>query len=53
MIVSTLSDPQGNPLDLAHAVPLPAIADFVCSQGSCPAEWAALRGQSTLHCPLS
>ncbi|MDP4823509.1 MAG: serine protease [Aestuariivirgaceae bacterium] len=53
MIVSTLSDQNGAPLNLAHAVTLPAIADFICRQGDCPAEWARLRTQSTRICPAS
>lgn len=53
MIVSTLSDQSGAPLNLAHAVTLPALADFICQQGDCPAEWARLRTQSTRTCPAS
>jgi S1-C subfamily serine protease len=51
MIVSTLSDQTGAPLNLAHAVTLPALADFICSTGDCPVEWAALRVQQTDNCP--
>jgi S1-C subfamily serine protease len=53
MIVSTLSDQNGAPLNLAHAVTLPALADFICQQGTCPAQWAALRPQSTRNCPAT
>ena len=53
MIVSTLSDQNGAPLNLAHAVTLPALADFICQQGDCPAEWANLRTQSTRNCPAT
>ena len=50
MIVSTLADDTGKPLDLAHALPLPVLADFICSEGTCAPEWAALRNQSINDC---
>jgi hypothetical protein len=51
MIVSTLSDGNGRPLNLAHAVPVPALAQFLCSHTSCSPAWGSLARQSTQHCP--
>ena len=51
MIVSTLSDGNGRPLNLAHAVPSPALAHFLCSHASCSAPWQSLSRQSTHTCP--
>lgn len=50
MVVSTLSDGNGRPLNLAHAVPSASLADFLCSQVSCSARWQALAGKSTQSC---
>jgi serine protease Do len=49
MVVSTLSDGNGRPLNLAHAVTLPALAEFICSEITCGAAWAELVKQRT--CP--
>jgi S1-C subfamily serine protease len=51
MVVSTISDGNGHPLNLAHAVPSPALAQFLCSHTSCAANWQALAHQSTQSCP--
>ena len=51
MVVSTLSDGNGRPLNLAHAVALPALAQFICSEITCAANWAALSSQATESCP--
>jgi serine protease Do len=51
MMVSTLSDGNGRPLNLAHAVPLPAIAEFMCSEMTCASAWTGLISQSTQGCP--
>jgi len=51
MVVSTLSDGNGRPLNLAHALPLPALAQFICNEMSCPAAWSGLSSQSTETCP--
>jgi S1-C subfamily serine protease len=51
MVVSTLSDGNGQPLNLAHAVPLPALAQFMCSEMSCNATWTELVSQETRSCP--
>jgi S1-C subfamily serine protease len=53
MVVSTLSDGNGRPLNLAHAVPSSNLADFLCSQTQCSARWQALAGQSTQNCRTS
>ena len=42
MVVSTLSDGNGVPLNLAHAVPSATLAKFLCSNTSCSPDWAAL-----------
>ncbi len=51
MVVSTLSDGNGRPLNLAHAVALPALAQFVCSEMACSANWAQLTRQTSQSCP--
>jgi S1-C subfamily serine protease len=53
MVVSTLSDGNGRPLNLAHAVPLPALAQFMCSEMTCTSEWTGLVSQDTHGCPQS
>jgi S1-C subfamily serine protease len=50
MVVSTLSDGNGRPLNLAHAVPSSNLADFLCTQVSCSARWQSLARQSTQSC---
>jgi S1-C subfamily serine protease len=51
MLVSTLSDGQGRPLNLAHAIPSSMVAEFICATGSCPANWRALMRINTSQCP--
>lgn len=41
MIVSTLYDGAGRPLNLAHAVPLETLGGFMCQSASCAAAWKA------------
>lgn len=53
MVVSTLSDGNGRPLNLAHAVPAPNLADFLCSHISCSTSWQALAAQTTQSCRSS
>jgi S1-C subfamily serine protease len=53
MVVSTLSDGNGRPLDLAHAMPTSAIAQFLCKNISCPPVWQALAGMDARRCPAS
>ncbi len=50
MVVSTLSDGNGLPLNLAHAVPATSLAGFLCSQIACTGNWTALAVQSTGDC---
>lgn len=47
MIVSTLYDGAGKPLDLAHAVPARALAGFLCSEISCQVNWQSLTSASS------
>jgi S1-C subfamily serine protease len=42
MVVSTLADGTGRPLNLAHAIPLSQIAPFLCANMSCSARWQQL-----------
>lgn len=51
MVVSTLSDTNGRPLNLAHAVPAVNLAGFLCQHMSCSGNWASLSAQSTDGCP--
>lgn len=50
MVVSTLSDQNGNSINLAHAIPSTALANFLCGNISCAADWAALAAQSPDAC---
>ncbi|MFN4141262.1 serine protease [Aestuariivirga sp.] len=42
MIVSTLYDGAGQPLNLAHAVPSRTLAGFLCANMSCSPKWRSL-----------
>jgi S1-C subfamily serine protease len=53
MVVSTLSDGNGQPLNLAHAVPASSLAAFLCSHIACTGNWTALSVQSTDNCSNS
>ena len=53
MLVSTLSDSSGRHLNLAHAVPTPDLARFVCGAISCSAKWRALTTLNTKSCPAT
>jgi S1-C subfamily serine protease len=54
MVVSTLSDKAtGTPLDLAHALPTPMVAQTVCSMTSCSNAWKMAALQSQQQCPSS
>ncbi len=46
MVVSTLYDNAGQPLNLAHAIPLETLAGFLCGKVSCASSWQAAAGQS-------
>jgi S1-C subfamily serine protease len=50
MVVSTLSDNNGNLLNLAHAVPASNLAGFLCTHITCTASWAQLARTSTDSC---
>lgn len=42
MVVSTLYDNNGQPLNLAHAVPSRTLAGFLCSEVQCSAQWRSI-----------
>ena len=42
MVVSTLTDANGNLINYAHAIPSTALAKFLCTQTSCSSGWAQL-----------
>ena len=50
MVVSTLSDGSGRPLNLAHAVPSAALAKFLCTNTNCSANWATLAQYAGQSC---
>jgi S1-C subfamily serine protease len=50
MVVSTLSDGNGAPLNLAHAVPSATLAKFLCANTSCSPDWAALAPSAGQPC---
>jgi len=51
MLVSTLSDGNGRPLNLAHALPSSMVAKFICANGSCAPSWKALTRINASQCP--
>jgi S1-C subfamily serine protease len=51
MVVSTLSDGNGRPLNLAHAVPSTSLASFLCESIACSTYWKSLSQRSTDSCP--
>lgn len=50
MVVSTLSDQSGQSINMAHAIPSTALAQFLCSQTKCSADWAALSTRPVEAC---
>ncbi len=46
MVVSTLYDNAGQPLNLAHAVPSRTLAGFLCSNTRCSSQWRAIAAGS-------
>jgi S1-C subfamily serine protease len=50
MVVSTLSDASGNSINMAHAIPSTALANFYCANASCSGGWAALANKSVDDC---
>ena len=53
MLVSTLSDANGRPLNLAHAISTPALAQFLCSNTSCSVDWQQLAARQANSCPAT
>ena len=53
MVVSTLSDGTGRPINLAHAIPATTLAAYLCSQISCSPPWSVLAMRSTDSCTAS
>ena len=51
MVVSTLTDGEGQMLNLAHAVPATSLARFLCTHLACTGNWQVLARQSTDNCP--
>ena len=51
MLVSTLSDATGKPLNLAHAISTPALAKFLCTNTTCTGTWADLASKEPNKCP--
>jgi S1-C subfamily serine protease len=50
MVVSTLSDQNGNSINLAHAIPSTALASFLCRNIACAPDWTTLASQSSDTC---
>ncbi|MDE2385674.1 MAG: trypsin-like peptidase domain-containing protein [Alphaproteobacteria bacterium] len=50
MVVSTLSDANGQSINMAHAIPANTIGKFFCSQGSCSPQWSALAALPVDNC---
>jgi S1-C subfamily serine protease len=50
MVVSTLSDQTGQSINMAHAIPSNTLAQFLCSQTKCTADWAALSTRPVDSC---
>jgi S1-C subfamily serine protease len=51
MIVSTLSSASGAPLNLAHAIPTPTLAKFICANTKCQPAWRRLVQKRLSACP--
>jgi S1-C subfamily serine protease len=50
MVVSTLTDGNGNLINFAHAIPSTALAKFLCSETQCSAPWARLANSAVDSC---
>jgi len=50
MVVSTLSDGNGHALNLAHALPVSSLAQFLCGHVACSGRWQSLVNQDTTSC---
>ena len=53
MIVSTLSSAAGVPLNIAHAIPAPALAKFICTKTKCRPAWRKLSKKQLSACPVA
>ncbi len=51
MIVSTLSSAAGVHLNLAHAIPTPALGKFICTRTKCRPNWRKLSRKKLSVCP--
>jgi len=51
MIVSTLSSAAGTHLNLAHAIPTPALGKFICTRTKCGSNWRKLSRKKLSACP--
>jgi S1-C subfamily serine protease len=50
MVVSTLSDQAGRPINLAHAIYGSSLAKFLCTHTSCGPAWAEFARQTPANC---
>ncbi len=50
MVVSTLSDQSGQSINMAHAIPSTSLAQFLCTETSCSADWKALSARNMDSC---
>jgi S1-C subfamily serine protease len=50
MVVSTLADANGNSINLAHAIPSTALANFYCANAACSQSWTTLASKSVDEC---
>lgn len=53
MIVSTLSDGNGQSLTMAHAIPSTTLAKFLCGNIQCSTAWSSIANGSAANCPRS
>jgi serine protease Do len=53
MVVSTLTDANGNLINLAHAIPATTLAKFLCSQTTCNSTWAQVAKYEVDGCDLA
>jgi S1-C subfamily serine protease len=53
MVVSTLSDGNGQSINLAHAVPSATLAGFLCSNIQCSPDWARLAPYANQNCAVN
>ena len=51
MVVSTLSDGNGQSLNMAHAIPSATLARFLCSNTQCTSSWAGIARDAAVCSP--